>query len=140
VRFLDQYLPPKVAGSPWSSVPVTKTTIQINASGKEMANQEWEHPKMRFQAPEAIAREWDVVQALMTHWRIMRGPYRTWPIRDPLDFASCDLTRPNLSTSAALAQIAFNNQAIGTVDGSRRPIRSGPKPMSARSCCRWPTA
>jgi uncharacterized protein (TIGR02217 family) len=112
VRFLDQYLPAKVAGCPWSSVPVTKTTIQLNASGKENANQEWEHPKMHFHAPEAIAREWPVVQALLTHWRIMRGPYRTWPIRDPLDFASCDLVKPNL-----VPTVAFNDQVIGAVDG-----------------------
>jgi hypothetical protein len=73
VRFLDQYLPPKVAGVGWVSMPVTKTTIISNFGGNESSNQDWEHPKLKFLAPEAIARDWDVVSgadaALADHAR-----------------------------------------------------------------------
>jgi uncharacterized protein (TIGR02217 family) len=112
VRFLDQYLPPKVAGVGWVSMPVTKTTIISNFGGNESANQDWEHPKLQFLAPEAIARDWEVVQGLMLHWRIMRGPFRTWPIRDPLDFASRHLVKPN-----QVPTVAMTDQAIGIGDG-----------------------
>lgn len=112
MRFLDQYLPSKVAGVGWVSMPVTKTTITSTFGGNERANQDWEHPRMQFLAPEALARDWDVVSGLILHWRIVRGPYRTWPIRDPMDFASCALTRPNVIPTPSAT-----DQAIGTGDG-----------------------
>jgi uncharacterized protein (TIGR02217 family) len=111
-EFVDIYMPGKVAGAPWISSPQTRTKIIANAGGSERRNQDWEHPLMRFVAPEAIAREWSVVWGLIVHWRIMRGPHRSWPARDPMDFSSCDLTRPNqVPTPSA------TDQAIGTGDG-----------------------
>jgi uncharacterized protein (TIGR02217 family) len=112
MRFLDVYMPSKVAGTPWVSSPRFSTTIQVDSGGNERSNQNWEHPLMRFVAPEAIARDWKVVEGLMKHWRITRGPHRTFPARDPMDFASCDLDRPNqLPTPTML------DQALGTGDG-----------------------
>jgi uncharacterized protein (TIGR02217 family) len=111
-EFVDQYLPAKVPGLPCVSAPRFKTTIQVNAAGNERRNQEWEHPLQRFVLPEAVARDWSVVQALGKHWRIMRGPFRSWPWRDPLDFASCDLFKPN-----QVPTTSKTDQALGTGDG-----------------------
>lgn len=110
-RFLDQYLPPRVAGVGFVSAARFNTTITVNAGGNETANQNWDHPLMRFVAPEAT-REWEVVRDLGKHWRITRGPFRTWPLRDPQDFASCDLTRPNV-----IPTVAMTDQPLGTGDG-----------------------
>jgi uncharacterized protein (TIGR02217 family) len=110
--FVDEYMPSNVPGTPCVSSPRFKTSIQVNAGGREQRNQEWEHPLHRFVLPEAVARQWDVVQSLMAHWRIMRGPFRSWPWRDPLDFASCGLVRPN-----QLPSVSMTDQAIGTGTG-----------------------
>jgi uncharacterized protein (TIGR02217 family) len=110
--FVDEYMPSNVPGTPCVSSPRFKTSIQVNAGGREQRNQEWEHPLHRFVLPEAVARQWDVVQSLMTHWRIMRGPFHSWPWRDPLDFASCDLVRPN-----QIPTVAMTDQVIGTGTG-----------------------
>lgn len=110
--FVDEYMPPKVPGYPCASVPRFKTTIQVASSGKENRNQEWEHPLHRFTLPEAGGRDWPVVEALLAHWRIMRGPARTWPWRDPMDFASCGLKLPDI-----VPDYAATDQVIGTADG-----------------------
>lgn len=111
-EFVDQYLPPKVPGFPCVSSPRTKTTIQSNFGGRENRNQDWEHPLHRFILPEAIGRDWDVVQDLGKFWRIMRGPWRSFPWRDPLDFASCDLVLPD-----KVPAFTATDQIIGTADG-----------------------
>jgi uncharacterized protein (TIGR02217 family) len=42
----------------------------------------------------------------------MRGPYYTFPFRDPLDFASVDLATPNVAPT-----VSRTDQIIGTGDG-----------------------
>jgi len=111
MAFVDEYLPAKVLGVGFVSAPRTSTSIQVSAGGGERRNQNWEHPLHRFIAPEAT-REWAVVQGLLKHWRIMAGPFHSFPLRDPLDFASCDLVKPNL-----VPTLAMTNQVIGTADG-----------------------
>lgn len=111
-RFVDEYLPRTVPGFPCLAVPRFKTSIQLNAGGGERANQEWEHPLHRYTLPEAVARKWEVVNALTDHFKIMRGPAKTFPFYDPFDFASCPLVRPN-----QLPAIAMTNQLIGIADG-----------------------
>ena len=111
MAFIDEYLPAKAPGVGFVSAPRFKTTIQVNSGGHERRNEEWEHPLHRFVAPEAT-REWPVVQGLMKHWRITRGPSRSFPLRDPLDFASCDLVRPNV-----LPSVAMTDQHLGFGDG-----------------------
>lgn len=110
--FIDEYLPEAVPGYPCVSVPRTKTTIQVTSGGNERRNQDWEHPLHRFVLPEAAGRDWATVEALKAHWLIMRGPLYSFPWVDPLDFASCSLTRPNLTPT-----VAADDQAIGTGTG-----------------------
>lgn len=113
MAFIDEYLPAKVPGMPCISAPRFKTTINVNAGGKERRNQEWQHPLHRYVLPEAIARKWEEVgEDLAKHWRIMRGPLHSFPFRDPLDFASCDLVRPN-----QVPTVGMTDQYIGTADG-----------------------
>lgn len=111
-EFVDVYLPAKVPGLPCLGAPRFKTTIQVDAGGGERSNQEWEHPLHRFVLPEAVARDWEVVQQLKKHWLITRGPHKHFPWRDPLDFASCDLVRPN-----QVPTVAMSDQLVGTADG-----------------------
>lgn len=112
--FLDVYMPDEVPGYPCVSVPLTKTTIQVNAGGSERRNQEWDHPLHKFVLPEAIAREWSVVEDLKKHWLITKGPYASFPWRDPLDFSSGDLFAPNPAADPIPTMI---DQTIGTGDG-----------------------
>ncbi len=110
--FIDQYLPEEVPGYPCVSAPRTKTTIQVTAGGNERRNQDWEHPLHRFILPEAAGRQWEVLEALKKHWLIMGGPFHSFPFYDPLDFASIDLVKPNLTPT-----ISMTDQYIGTADG-----------------------
>lgn len=111
-RFVDEYLPAKVPGYPCISSPRFKTTIQVSSGGNERSNQDWEHPLHLFILPEAVGRDWPVIDALGKHWKIMRGRHRSFPWRDPLDFASCDLAKPDV-----VPAIAAVDQYIGTADG-----------------------
>lgn len=112
--FLDIYMPEEVPGYPCISAPQTKTTIQVNAGGSERRNQEWDHPLHRFILPEAIARDWSVVEDLKKHWLITKGPYYSFAWRDPLDFSSGDLPAPNPQTAPVPTML---DQALGTGDG-----------------------
>jgi uncharacterized protein (TIGR02217 family) len=116
-EFVDQYMPSKVPGYPCASSPRTKTTIQVDSGGGEQRNQDWEHPLHRFVLPEAAGRDWAVIEALMKHWRVMRGPFRSFPWRDPLDKASIDLRIPDEPDIELQARISANDQAIGTGTG-----------------------
>jgi len=110
-RFLDLYLDRCVPGYPCMSSPRWSTSITHSDSGAEQANQRWEHPLHRYTLPEAV-RDHDVYEAVRDHWLIMRGPLRSFPFRDPLDFASRALDRPNHAPS-----ITFSDQVLGTGDG-----------------------
>lgn len=110
-EFVDAYLPEKVRGVGFLASPRFKTTIQVNAGGGERANQEWEHPLHKFISPEGV-REWSVVQALKDHWLITRGPFKHFPLRDPMDFASCELVHPNVTPT-----VTMTDQYIATADG-----------------------
>ncbi len=111
--FIDEYMPDDIPGYPCISVPRFKTAIQINSGGNERRNKDWRHPLHRFILPEIVAREWFQIEALKKHWLIMRGPAHSWPFRDPLDFASCDLEVPNERDP----DISELDQSLGTVDG-----------------------
>ncbi len=110
-RFLDLYLERCVPGYPCMSSPRWSTSITHSDSGAEQANQRWEHPLHRFTLPEAV-RDHDVYEAVRDHWLITRGPLRSFPFRDPLDFASVGLDRPN-----HVPPLTFTDQVIGSGDG-----------------------
>lgn len=112
MSFIDEYMPEAVPGYPCVSAPRTKTSILVSAGGREQRSQQWEHPLRKFILPEAAGRQWSVVEGLTKHWYVTAGPANSFPWSDPLDFASCDLTRPNLEPT-----IAHGNQSIGTGDG-----------------------
>lgn len=110
-RFLDVYLDRCVPGYPCMSSPRWSTSITHSDSGAEQANQRWEHPLSRYTLPQAF-RDHNVYEAVRDHWLITRGPLRSFPFRDPLDFASVALTRPNV-----VPGITLTDQVIGTGDG-----------------------
>jgi uncharacterized protein (TIGR02217 family) len=110
-RFLDLYLDRCVPGYPCMSSPRWSTSITHSDSGAEQVNQRWEHPLHRFTLPDAV-RNHAVYEAVKDHWFIMRGPLRSFPFRDPLDFASIPLDSPNVAPA-----ISATDQQIGTGDG-----------------------
>lgn len=109
-RFIDEYLPSCVAGYPCISSPRWNTSLVSVDSGAESANQRWAHPLHKFTLPNAV-RKTETVYAVRSHWLVMRGPYHTWPWRDPLDFASVQLTKPNVEPS-----ISDQDESLGVGD------------------------
>lgn len=99
-------------GYPCDSTPRFSTTITSVDSGAEQVNRNWQHPLYRFTLPEA-ARTWDIVEAVKDHFMVMGGPAHTWPFRDPLDFASRALDKPN-----KVPTVTLTDQVIGTGDGA----------------------
>jgi uncharacterized protein (TIGR02217 family) len=114
-RFVDVAMPAQVPGYPCNSEPRFSTTIVTVDSGAEQVNRNWLHPLWRYTLPEAV-RDWTVVEALKKHWLVMGGPERTWPFRDPLDFASVDLPMVPMQTAPA---VSMTDQLIGTGDGAK---------------------
>lgn len=112
-RFLDIYPPECMPGYPCISSPRWSTTITRVKSGAEQVLQNWQHPLWRFTLPEAV-RSQEIFEAVRDHWLAMRGPVHTWPFRDPLDFASRALARPNVPPA-----VTAMDQVIGTGSGSR---------------------
>ena len=123
MSFIDEYLPEAVPGYPCISSPRTKTSIKVTAGGRENRNREWEHPLMRFNLPEAPGRNFEVINALQKHWRVMGGPLHSFPFTDPLDKASIDLSVANEPDAAVLARISHTDQVIGTGDGVTREFQ-----------------
>jgi uncharacterized protein (TIGR02217 family) len=114
--FVDVYAPPcmRVLEKPVIAAPRWNVTVQVSAGGNERRNQNWEHPLWSFTLPEA-AREQGHLEEVLAFWLALGGPLKSFPWRNPLDFASCGLTRPN---SAPL--IIPSDQSLGTGDGLTR--------------------
>jgi len=110
-RFVDVPLASHIAGYPAFAAPRWSTEIVITDGGGEQANQRWVHPLHRYTLPEAI-RSMETFNALRDHWFVMRGPFHTWPFRDPFDFASVPLTLPNVAPATGM-----QDQTFGTGDG-----------------------
>lgn len=109
--FRDEYLPDAIRGFPFSSSPRFNTTITQVSSGDEHRNKNWKHPLHRFSAPEAIKCH-DHIEDLRDHWMVMAGPAFTFPFRDPLDFASRRLLKPNTPPV-----VGMTDGVIGIGDG-----------------------
>lgn len=116
-RFIDIPLPPRIKGYPTSASPLTSTNIVATSSGHESRNRNWRHPRHRFHMAEAI-REHPDVEALRDHWLVMAGPFHSFPMRDPLDFASRPLPHANVAPA-----ISGLDQALGTGNGLARQFQ-----------------
>lgn len=115
--FLDTYLPDAIRGFPWTASPRFSTTITAVANGHEHRNRNWKHPLHRFTAPEAVKCMEDV-EDLKDHWMVCGGPLLSFPIRDPMDFASCRLSKPNKEPVPV-----FTDCVLGIGDGITRDFQ-----------------
>lgn len=116
-RFVDKYLSSHIQGWPVSVAPMFSTQIAEVDSGSEQANQRWSDAKREISIPQGF-REHDVTTALLKHWHVMRGPARTWPWRDPFDFASVDLLEPNEDEDDVLLRTSANDQPLIDSEGN----------------------
>lgn len=110
-RFIDAYLGPRIAGYPMSVAPMWSTQLVTVDSGDEQVNQRWEDALREINIPEGV-RDHAEFEALKRHWLVMAGPAHTFPLRDPLDFATVDLTTPNV-----VPVTSGQDQRFGTGDG-----------------------
>lgn len=113
-RFKDVYLPSKIIGYPTRVAPNYSTDIAQSDSGSEQANQQWDHALRSVILTEGV-RDQVTFEALLSHWHVMRGPFHTFPFRDPTDFASVDLVQVNVAPT-----ISRTDQSLGTGDGFTR--------------------
>lgn len=112
-NFIDEYLPPAFWGFPAIASPQWSTRIARSDSGDEQRNQNRMHPMHIYRMPDSI-RQHSVLEDLRDHWMVTAGPFRGFPFRDPLDFASVKLPAANLAPP-----IGALDQVIGTGNGSR---------------------
>lgn len=110
-RFVDKALSSRIQGWPVEVAPMFSTQLAQVASGAEQANQRWIDPLRTISIPNG-ARDQVTFEALKAHWLVMSGPAKTWPWRDPTDFASKALTQVGVAPTTA-----STNQALGTGDG-----------------------
>lgn len=112
-RFIDQYLPDCIPGYPCTSSPVWNNAISRVASGAENARQIWAHPLHSYNLPVAT-RAHGVLEGLKNMWMVLGGNAKTFPFRDPLDFASIPLVNPN--QAPAISDI---DQVLGVGNGAQ---------------------
>lgn len=117
MRFIDEYLPECIPGYPCTSAPVWGNVIARVASGAENVRQIWQSPLHNYALPVATRRQ-EIIEALRHMWMVTAGNARTWPFRDPLDFASADLLAPNQAPP-----ITMLDQQIGIGDGFERDFQ-----------------
>lgn len=116
-RFVDKYLSSRIQGWPVNIQPAFSTQLTQVDSGAEQANSRWQDPLRTISIPQGF-REYATVEALKRHWLVMRGPGKTWPWRDPTDFASVDLLEPNEDEADVLDRITRNDQPLVDADGN----------------------
>lgn len=115
--FIDEYLPDRIRGFPFMSSPRTSTTIAVAGGGTEQRNGNWAQPLHRFSAPEIIKCH-DDIEDLRDHWMVTDGPLLSFPFRDPMDFASRRLVKPNLPPT-----LDATDQILGIGDGATTIFR-----------------
>jgi uncharacterized protein (TIGR02217 family) len=71
----------------------------------------------KFTGPEAV-RCHDTIEDLVEHWHICSGPFLSFPMRDPFDFASVRLQKVNL-----VPAIGITDQVLGVADGLSRDFQ-----------------
>jgi uncharacterized protein (TIGR02217 family) len=112
-RFIDTYIDGTIRRWPCISTPRFATDIVTSDSGAEFPNRKWQHPLYKYSLPEAISKHEDY-EKVRDHWLVMGGPAHTFPWRDPLDFASCALRKPNV-----VPAVTFLDQTLGSGDGAK---------------------
>lgn len=110
--FIDEYPPRKVKGFEFTSVPRWSTTMTAVASGSERRTQNWANPLHTYVAPKAIDCN-ELILDVHDMWMALRGPLHSFPLRDPLDFASTRVILAN--TPPSLSRV---DQFIAIGDGS----------------------
>ena len=123
----DIYPPVGLKGYPTSGAARWSTTLNAASSGIESRNQNWRHPLHRYTLAEAV-RDHATFSAAQRHWMAMRGPFYSFPFRDPLDFASRELPAANFapdigagcgaSQSPQIAVMACGCAALSRCHGS----------------------
>lgn len=115
--FRDIYMPAGVVGYPTSGAPRFSTSIVGVSSGDEQRNQNRAQPLHRYTLAEAV-RDHATYEALKDHWWAMRGPFYSFPFKDPLDFASVALPAANFAPT-----VTGEDVEIGAGDGVEREFQ-----------------
>lgn len=109
--FIDTYPPDMIYRFNWRASPRFSTDITVSASGAERRNSNWNFPLRRFVAPGIV--DCDVkMNQIYEMWLALMGPAYSFPIRDPMDFAS----RPIVSAFQPPA-LSAADQFIAATDG-----------------------
>lgn len=111
-RFVDKYLGSRIQGWPVDVAPMFSTQLSRDDGGAEQVNQRWIDALREINIPQGV-RDHATFETLKRHWLVMAGPAKTWPWRDPTDFASVDLETPNV-----VPTVSATDQPLGTGDGA----------------------
>lgn len=112
--FIDQYPPRTLTKFQFRAMPKWSTTITAVSSGSERRTSNWYDPLHHYVAPAAI-NCLDVMQEVHDMWMALRGPFYSFPFRDPIDFASVPIERA--ATEPSISRV---DQDLGIGDGSTK--------------------
>lgn len=115
-RFVDVYLSERIQGYPVEVAPNFSTQQTRVDSGAEASNSRWADPLRDIRVPDGV-RDHPTFEAIKRHWLVMKGPHKTWPWRDPTDFASVDLLMPNEPTADVVARRSRTDQPLVDANG-----------------------
>jgi uncharacterized protein (TIGR02217 family) len=108
LTFIESQFPAGISfGS--SGGPVSNTNIVVTKSGNEVRNVNWPQPIRKFQAQYGIRNYADMDAVLQMHL-VCQGKSIGFRFKDWSDFKSCGVS----------GTPAFNDQTIGTGDGSKK--------------------
>lgn len=115
--FIDQYPPDSVMRYGWVSTPRFSTSITAVASGDERRNQNWQHPMLTLTAPQGVECYEDLAE-LYEMFLIMKGPFHTFALRDPNDFAS-----RRLLAAGYAPPLTRTDQVLAESDGTLKDVQ-----------------
>lgn len=100
--FVDIYPACALFGYPTAVWRRRKTKIVTVANGSSTREQIWSQSKSIVQIPKAV-RKYDDMYDLIELFEVMDGPACTWPVRDPVDYAT--VRSPNPITPPAISPV-----------------------------------
>ncbi len=115
--FIDQYPPRTLMKFKFRAMPKWSTTITAVSSGSERRTSNWYNPIHHYVAPAAI-NCLEIMQDVHDMWMALRGPFYSFPFKDPLDFASAPVTRA--ATEPVLSRV---DQVLAIGDGSTKEFQ-----------------